>query len=149
MRPSLGVQSKPVDVLAREIKNHVDRDQGEHHREHLEDEQGAQSRRFELEVESGERVGSRSGQEDDADRSGGGDFDRVPEPEQRGCFGLDHARFARGRVDHLLIRDAQNIFPMLQTDLVWQQPARREVAPAQGSRYNDEIRHQDQRSAER
>ena len=61
-----------------------------------------------------------------------------------GCFGLDDARFARGRVNHLLVGDTQNILPMLQTNLVWQQSARREVSPAQGSRYDHEIRHQDQ-----
>ena len=47
----MGVQAKCGQVLAEEIENHINSDQGEHHREHLENQQRAERRGSELEME--------------------------------------------------------------------------------------------------
>jgi len=61
-----------------------------------------------------------------------------------GGLSADGRRWIAGRVDYLLVGNAENEFPMIQADFVRKQSTRRKVTLTQGGGYNHDERDQNQ-----
>ena len=80
----MGVESERGDPAAEGFEDGIDGDEGEDHREHLEDEEAAEDPFAAPEAHPSEGVGAGGGQREDQEGADGGHLDGVPEPAQDG-----------------------------------------------------------------